>query len=610
MAAGAAPDTAEKGGKSAGWAGALTSRLGRRFVMLFAVSALLPLIVFATLSVTRVSRQMHADLRATLHNAAKTSGMGIAARLGQVAGDLRLTADLVQSWRAEGMWSDGEALKGQVREHCEAVWLFEEGRVQALVGDDPPPTLALSADDEAHVARGLPLAFVEDGGRSMLMMLELDLEDGLETRIVGRVRGQWFWDPEELRGVNCEFAACDRLGRVLYHTFREMPHSQILSAGVTRLESSGSLEWSVDGEPHLARYWHAFLRPQYGLDLWVVQSRSQGEAFAVGNAFVRWFWLTAACTLLCVVLASLVQMRRTLDPIVSMRDATQRLGRGELDVRVWIESRDEFGELGCAFNDMATRLQENIARREQTERELVASRDAALAAVKAKAEFVTNVSHEFRTPMAEILGAAEILTQIEDDDDDGAVREEFSGIALHGAKRLARLLDDVLELGQATSASKSSIDVQESVETAVAGMQPEVRGRIRCHFDEDLPTVVGNRDRLVETWCRLLDNAAKFSATSKEIEVDVRRQGPRILVRVTDHGIGIAPEDLGKVFEPFSQVGRDQMIDKAHGTGLGLTLARATIESLGGSIRVTSELGSGTTFLVRLPIESHVPDRR
>ncbi|MCK5940571.1 MAG: HAMP domain-containing protein, partial [Planctomycetes bacterium] len=345
-------------------AGALTSRLGRRFVLMFALCALLPLIVFATLSVTRVSEQMNADLRATLHNAAKTSGMGLAARLGQVAGDLRLTADLVKSWRVEGMWSDGEALMGQVRDHCEAVWLFDGDRVETLVGERPAPTLELTEAERAHVARGLPLAHVADGGARLMMVLELDADDEYRTRVVAHVRPQWFWDPQELRGVNCQFAACDRLGRVLFHTFRELPQSQILAAGVTRQASSGSLEWVVDGQPHLARYWHAFLQPQYGIDLWVVQSRSQAEAFAVGNAFVRWFWLTAACTLLCVVLAGLVQMRRTLDPIVSLRDATQRLGRGDLDVRVWIDSNDEFGELGGAFNDMAGRLQENIAKRE------------------------------------------------------------------------------------------------------------------------------------------------------------------------------------------------------------------------------------------------------
>lgn len=582
--------------------GALTSRLGRRFVLLFTVCALVPLIIYATLSVAQVSDQVRTATIKNLHAAAKSSGMGLAARLDQVANDLTLASDLVKSRRAEESWSGGRALKGQVSEHCAGIWLVEDDRVESLSGELELPKLAKTQAQLAHLAAGKKILQVYGDPAQLVMSFDIDAEDDESTHVVALISGDWFWDPQELRGVNCEFACCDPAGRVLFHTCRHLPAAQIIAAGVTGGESSGSIDWTIDGEPHLGRFWLAFLQPQYALDLWVIQSRSQAEAFAADREFVRNFWLTAIGTMLCVVLVSLVQMRRTLDPIVTLRDATQRFGRGELDVRVSIESRDEFGDLGTAFNDMAQRLQETITQRERTEQELVASRDAALAAVQAKAEFVTNVSHEFRTPMAEILGATEILTQIEDDDD-ASVREEFSGIALHGAQRLARLLDDVLELGQVTTGMMSSVDVQASIASAVAVMQPELRARIVSDVGDDLPAVLSDSSRLTETWCRLLDNAGKFSEPETPIEIRVSRAGSRILVDVTDHGVGIAAENLGKVFDPFSQVGRDQMVNKAHGTGLGLTLARSTIESCGGAIRVRSEVGRGSTFRVTLPIE-------
>jgi len=573
--------------------------------LLFAIGALLPLIVFAVLSVTRVSQQMQSDLRTALHDAAKASGMGLAARFGQVTGDLRLTADLVTRWRADGAWPAGETLKGQVREHCDAIWLLEQGRVQGLIGDKSLPRFSLTAAQQDHLNRGIPLVHLDgvtgDGSDVILMLLKLDPRASDDAVIVAQLRAFWFWEPQELRGANCQFAACDPRGRVLYHTFASPPATELLAASVTRRESSGSLEWEVDGVPHLARYWHAFLRPQYGVDLWVVQSRSQAEAFAVGRSFARDFWLTAACTLLCVVLVGLITMRRTLDPIVSLRDATRRLGRGELDIRVDIGAKDEFGELGSAFNDMAARLQDNIAHRERTERELVASRDAALAAVKAKAEFVTNVSHEFRTPMAEILSATEILTQIDGDAEEG-VREEFSAIALHGAKRLAQLLDDVLELGDSKACDQAMVDVGATVEEAIAGMPTEVRERIRSRCSDGMPLVVGDPDGLTATWRRLLDNAAKFSATSALIDVSVERLGESIVVRVADHGVGIASADLETVFEPFSQVGRDQLVEKAHGTGLGLALAKAVVDAHSGEVVASSRPGGGATFTVSLPV--------
>lgn len=585
-------------------ANALTSRIGRRFVTLFAVCALLPLIVFATLSVNRVASQMNADLRRELHTAAKTSGMGVAAQFEQIASDLALAADLVQNWGAQGAWSDASVLRDQVGNRCEAMWLVDGADTQELFGGQSFPAVTVDATARAHLDAGKPVVRFYGETPELVMMRDVDPDDGVDKRVVAKVRRDWFWEPDNLRGSNCEFAAVGERGRLLFHTFRDPVRTHRVTTGLAQ-SSSGTIEWEVDGESHLARYWHVFLKPQYDFDMVVVQTRSRAEALAVGESFVNWFWLTAACTLLFVVLTSLVQMRRTLDPILTLRDATQRLGQGDLATRVRIDRVDEFGELGLAFNDMAHRLQENISKREQTERELVASRDEALAAAKAKAEFVTNVSHEFRTPMSEILGAAEILTQLESGDDEA--RQEFSGIALHGAQRLARLLDDVLKIGEQRDATKVSLDVTASVAAAVDSLPESVRSRVVTNAPTELPNVVADGGQLTEVWARLLDNAGKFSADDAPIEVRVFEVEGRVVVEVEDHGAGIAAEDLDAIFEPFAQVGRDQMTDKATGTGLGLTLAKATVEAHGGRINVRSKPGVGSTFVVSLPAEVTAP---
>ena len=589
-------------------AGALRSRLGRRFMLLFGVGALLPLVVFAGLSVTRVSQRLDAELQTTLHDAAKSSGMGVAARFAQVAGDLRLAADLVRTWRDGSVRAAGEALRGQLLEHCDAMWVVRRGRADALIGARALPTLDLSAAQEAHLAQGAPLVVVGGGGDAMLMLLQPAEAAFAQTRLIAHIRPSWFWDPQELRGESCEFAACGPSGQVLYHTFSTPPASEVLAASVSRRASSGALTWDVGGVPQLGRYWHAFLRPQYGVDLWMVQSRVQADAYAVTRAFERDFLLTAAGTLLCVVLLGLVTMRRTLDPIVSLRDATRRLGAGDLDARVDVTQTDEIGELGVAFNDMADRLRETVARRERTERELVASRDAALAAARAKAEFVTNVSHEFRTPMAEVLGAAEILSQ--DGEVEDAVREEFSKIALHGAERLANLLDDVLELDTGGVGARVRVDLGGTVRDAVASMPASIRARVTCVVEAELPAVWGDPAALTSCWRRLLDNAAKFSAPQDPIELRARTVAGALRVDVLDRGVGIAPADLEAVFEPFSQVGRDQLVEKARGTGLGLALVRATVEAHGGSVAAFSRRGVGSTFSVTLPAGALAPTPR
>lgn len=570
--------------------GILTSRIGRRFVAMFLGCALLPLIVFAWMTLARVTEQQIADTENVLHSGAKTAGMGVAARLGQVAADLTRLAD---AWTP-----DQDSVDDHAAERCADLWLLDAGGPRALRGtplrDVGPPIGA----ELVHLATGRPLLRVAGTPPRLVMIVPLRTAEPARQWLVGALHGDRFWDPQELRCPGAEFAVLDRDARPLFHSFRTTPQVHSVDAVARPTAASGTFEWRVDGEPHVARFWRAFLSPQYRLDLLVVQSKARAHAYAIADAFTQWFVLTAVGTLLCVLLASLVQIRRTLGPVLSLRAATRRVAQGDLGVRVSIASRDELGALGNAFNHMTAQLQENVRKREQTERELLASRDQALAAARAKAEFVTNVSHEFRTPMTEILGAIEILGQV--GDTDAAARREFTAIAGIGARRLARLIDDVLELGANTAFVGEPVDIARCITEAVATLPAAVQPRVRADLAADLPPVNGEANRLRDTFARLLDNAVKFSPPESPIEVHARFCG-EVVVEVVDRGVGVSRLDLDKIFEPFRQVGRDQMTEKAHGTGLGLTLAKSNVERHGGRIEVDSELGNGATFRVFLP---------
>lgn len=583
--------------------GILTSRIGRRFVALFLGCAFLPLLVFAWMTLSRVQHQWRTESEESLHNGAKTAGMGIAARLAQVAADLQRLAEQFDA-SDRGAAGDLKALAApHVLDRCDDIWIASEGRCVALRGTAPPTAAVLDPAARAHLARGKPVLRVVGAPARLAMIAALG---GARDRfLVASLDGVRFWDPQELRCPGADFVVLDGTGQPLLNSFRQPPSLAPVCAAVRQSTASGGLEWSVNGDPHVARFWRAFLVPHYDLDVVVVQSRSLAQALGVADDFAQWFVLTALGTLLCVLLASLVQMRRTLGPIVSLSEATRRVAHGDLGVRVSIRGRDEFGALGAAFNHMTAQIQENVRKREQTERELVASRDEALAAARAKAEFVTNVSHEFRTPMTEILGATEILAQI--DDADVTTRHEFTAIAARGAKRLARLIDDVLELGSTSSLSKEPVDVAQTIMEAIASLPAPVMSRVRTDIAEGLPAVIGERSRLVEVWCRLIDNAAKFSPAESPIEIHARVQGNGVVIEVVDQGVGISRLDLSSIFEPFRQVGRDQMTDKAHGTGLGLTLAKSSVERHGGRIEVDSELGNGATFRVILPAGATAP---
>ncbi|MFO1029780.1 MAG: HAMP domain-containing sensor histidine kinase [Planctomycetota bacterium] len=578
--------------------GVLTTRIGRRLVLLFTGCALLPLLLFAWLVLHAVHQKTHDDLEASLHEGAKTAGMGLAARLSQVAGDLTLAAEWTQRWTASGAGVD-RTLDRHVGDRCAAVWLLEGDRVQSLAGDLPVPLSPWDDAELEHLRAGRPIVRVVHAAGALVMARALDTNAPERAQVAATIRAEWLFDPEELRGAGCEVAVYDAEWRPLFSTMRSQPDPAPLRTAVALRSASRTIAWQVDGTEHLARSWHVFLRPQYRLDLLVVQSRPAHEALAVGESFARTFVLTALCTLLLVLFASLRQMQRTIDPIVRLRDATHRVAGGDLEARVELRNRDEFGELGAAFDHMTEQLRESRQQREHAERALVASRDAALAAAQAKAEFVTNVSHEFRTPMTEILGAAEILAQREGVDD--AARTEFAAIAHRGALRLAALVDDVLELGSTATWPLEPVDVAETLRRAVDGLPLPQRARLDLSIAEGLPIVLGCAGRLVEVWGRLIDNATKFSPPDRGVALRATARTGEVVVEIEDHGPGIAEADRERIFEPFCQVGRDQMTDKANGTGLGLTLARSIVERHQGRIELDSELGRGSVFRVVLP---------
>lgn len=588
------------GGEAMALRDILGSRIGRRFFAMFAACALLPIAAFAVFAVDRTTSLMHVEATAALHGAAKSAGSQITMRLGRVATDLALA----RAFATEAL-PDRSVLQALVESRCEAAWTVVDGVVAPLFGR-PTPILPLDDSGSGHLAGGRPLVRVVAGG-ALLMLGSLRERDPASGLVAVRLRMASFWNGNELRGVGADVFVCDERWSPLFRTDDAASDLSPFAQGSLTSPSSGTVAWRPGGEEHLARYWNVFLEPQYGCNFWVVQSRPTRLALAVSDQFAFWFSATAAMTLLLALLAGLVQIRRTLVPVMSLREATRRLAAGDLSARTGVDGRDEIGALGIAFDAMAAQLQENVRRREDTERELIRSRDAALAAVKAKEEFVGHISHEFRTPMTEILGAVEILSGI--DEEDAGARVEFSDIALRGARRLARLVDDVLELTVNESWTAAPVDVGVTITEAVAGLPAEARARIRV--DESPGAfVLGNADKLRELWSRLLDNALKFSPAGAPVDVAVTAGLHEVVVAVADRGSGIAPEHLDQVFEPFRQVGRDQMIDKANGAGLGLTLVRRIVERHQGRVEVCSEIGHGATFRVRLPALVEAPAAR
>lgn len=223
-----------------------------------------------------------------------------------------------------------------------------------------------------------------------------------------------------------------------------------------------------------------------------------------------------------------------------------------------------------------------------------------------KAEFITTVTHELRTPITSVKALAKIL--VDNPDLPKGQQSEYLDIIEKESDRVARLVNQVLDL-EKLQRSKANIvlrpvDFGEIVAQAVRGVQPlaeQKSVKLKTTLPDEKLKVAGSTDQLTQMVVNLLSNAIKFSPeNSGAVDVKLASQGQSVLLSVSDNGTGIADEDKQHIFEPFSQVSH-QDFGKPKGTGLGLAITHELVQQHDGEIWVESEVGEGAVFFIRLP---------
>ncbi len=345
--------------------------------------------------------------------------------------------------------------------------------------------------------------------------------------------------------------------------------------------------------------------------------------------------------------ASIWASRQLLQPVLQLAADAGAIGEGKLDHEISaIRSSDEIGVLARQFEAMRLSIKSYIgelvvakqqaeaatgeekrlrAEIEQHSRLLeskVSERTAELQAMndrlteydRLKSEFLSNVSHELRSPLAAISSAAKIINQYAG----GRVehQQRFSGVIIEETGRLTRLINDLLDLSK-IEAGKIAWDMEpverpsELIEHVITTYRPlfaESGTGLTFNMDEDLPRIRADRDRLIQVFTNLLSNALKFTpqggrvaVTAEHHEMDGLR---RFRVTVTDSGPGIPVAEREQVFERFHQ---GATRDKPRGTGLGLAICREVIEHHGGRIWAEAPEAGGTRMVLTLPALARLP---
>jgi PAS domain S-box-containing protein len=229
-----------------------------------------------------------------------------------------------------------------------------------------------------------------------------------------------------------------------------------------------------------------------------------------------------------------------------------------------------------------------------------------------KSEFLANMSHELRTPLNSIIGYTDVLLMGIDGDLDNEVMKDLEAIN-DNSQTLLKIIDDILDLAK-IEAGRMSLEISP---INVQGMYDDIAKNnasllvnkpveLKLEVEENLPALKADRGRVIQMLNNLLSNAIKFTSAG-HITLRANRDNHEYMrLVVEDTGAGISGDDLDMIFDEFQQADNSST-RTAEGTGLGLTITRRLVQLHGGSIHVESEMGKGSTFTIRLPLEPKVP---
>lgn len=293
----------------------------------------------------------------------------------------------------------------------------------------------------------------------------------------------------------------------------------------------------------------------------------------------RYLWAAVGGTLLLGTGTAFMIARSLLRPVIAMEAATAHIARGDFSTRVTVQSTDEIGQLAAAVNQMTAQLESYEKRRR---------------------EFFANVAHELRTPISYIRGYAQAIA--EQLVTTPADQERYVRIIQEESIRLGKLVDDLLDLAQMDEGQLVpdlvTLDLHLPLDQAVAVVTPlaeQKQVKVQVRVPEQLPLVKADGGRIQQVIVNLLDNGLRHTPQGGSLTVRAQQDEDALVVRVSNTGEGVDPEDLPLLFERFYK-------RKSHGRGLGLAIVRSIIRAHGGEVGVENHPGQGATFWFRLPV--------
>ena len=310
-----------------------------------------------------------------------------------------------------------------------------------------------------------------------------------------------------------------------------------------------------------------------------VQKDISGQKSAIANSAI----LILGCVFLTGSIVFLVIADIIVKPLTRLTNAIKELSNGNYNVRVDNVGQDEISKLNQGFNQMARQL----AKQDET-----------------RQKFISDISHEFQTPLTSIQGFANILKE---EDLPKEQRVKYANIILYNSKRLSSLAKNMLQL---TLLDREEIELELTNYSLVEQMNRVISTQENQAMEKNIEIVFempkkeifieGDEQRLEQVWTNIISNAIKYTNEGGLITITMKKNSKDIEMSIEDTGIGMSKEVVSHIFERFY---REDKARNVEGNGLGLAIVKSIVDLHHGKIDILSQVDVGTNFIVRLPIE-------
>ena len=578
-------------------------KISTRFALLMAAAGVLPLLAYGAVSIV--------SMRSGAQQAVILGNLNVARQVAEqielyVTGSVRILKALAADLQQTGLerWQQDRILKNfvlQFAEFQELTLLDENGRstVTSRLG---APTVTVPGSESVDVDGALMSRFSLDDDLLPTAIVAVRLAESEGGGwLVGRLNLEAMWRMVDRIRVGAEGYALvvTNEGQLLAHgnpdaksrvargdNLREQAHPLVMQLQPDAAEAqTASAQYEDERGPVLGV---ASRLPTLGWTVLVEQPLT--EAFAIPIRMQTQLGIAITVALLAMLAVGYIWGHRFIDPILALTRGTKALAEGRLDERVTVDSTDEIGQLGFAFNNMADRLVELQEDVRKKERQAMFGRIA------------VGLVHDLSHPIQNIGNSCKLIVKMFDDME---YRESFRRTVERELSQVKRVLDDLRNVARPLPLERFPLDINKAIAELVESMQTTAESAgltLETELVFGPVYVEGDLFALNRVYRNLITNAMQATPPHGRIVIRTLRQNEQAVVEIADTGSGIPPERLETIFDDF-------VTTKRRGLGLGLAISKKVVEQLGGTIAVASEVGLGSTFTLRFPLTKARPSK-